>query len=128
MILLLVKGVLEQEQPEAMMIRLLLFLLLFCGPATARDDGRYANSPLKEWFNRLSSAKGLCCSFADGYVVEDPDWKSSNGHYQVRIENEWVEVPDDAVITEPNKFRRTMVWPLRGKDLTIRCFLPGSMT
>jgi hypothetical protein len=105
-ILLLVEGVLEQEQPEAMMIRLLLFLLLFCGPALARDDGR----------------------FADGYVVEDPDWKSSNGHYQVRIDNEWVEVPDDAVITEPNKFRRTMVWPLRGKDPTIRCFLPSSMT
>jgi hypothetical protein len=60
-------------------------------------------------------------------VVEDPDWKSSNGHYQVRIENDWVEVPDNAVITEPNKFGRTMVWPLRAKDLTIRCFLPGSM-
>ena len=89
---------------------------------------RYANSPLKEWFNRLASGKGLCCSFADGYVVEDPDWKSSNGHYQVRIENEWVEVPDDAVITAANKFGRPMVWPLRGKDLTIRCFLPGSMT
>ena len=87
MILLLVEGVLEQEQPEAMMIRLLLFLLLFCGPALARDDGRYANSPLKEWFNRLASGKGLCCSFADGYVVEDPDWKSSNGHYQVGIES-----------------------------------------
>jgi hypothetical protein len=57
-ILLLVEGVLEQEQPEAMMIRLLLFLLLFCGPALARDDGRYANSPLKEWFNRLASGKG----------------------------------------------------------------------
>jgi hypothetical protein len=54
---LLVEGVLEQEQPEAMMIRLLLFLLLFCGPALARDDGRYANSPLKEWFNRLASGK-----------------------------------------------------------------------
>ena len=69
MILLLVEGVLEQEQPEAMMIRLLLFLLLFCGPALTHDDGRYANSPLKEWFNRLASGKGLCCSFADGYVL-----------------------------------------------------------
>jgi hypothetical protein len=117
------------EQSETMMIRLALFLMLFCGPALARDDGRYANSPLKEWFDRLASGKGLCCSFADGYVVEDPDWKSSDGHYQVRIENEWVDVPDDAVITEPNKFGRTMVWPLWDtKGLTIRCFLPGSMT
>ena len=128
MILLLVEDVLEQEQPEAMMIRLLLFLVLEGRVGEAGAKGGYAVSPLKEWFNRLASGKGLCCSFADGYVVEDPDWKSSNGHYQIRIENEWVEVPDDAVITEPNKFRRTMVWPLRGKDLTIRCFLPGSMT
>ena len=49
-------------------------------------------------------------------MVEDPEWRSSNGHYQVRIENEWVEVPDDAVVTEPNKFGRTMVWPLWAKD------------
>jgi hypothetical protein len=81
------------------MIRLVLFLLLFCGPALARDDGRYASSPLKEWFNHLASGKGLCCAFADGYVVEDPDWKSSHSHYQVRIENEWVDVAEDAVIT-----------------------------
>ena len=31
----------------------------------ARDDGRFANSPLKPWFDRLASGKGLCCSFAD---------------------------------------------------------------
>jgi hypothetical protein len=32
----------------------------------ARDDGRFANSPLKEWFDRLASRNGLCCAFADG--------------------------------------------------------------
>src|SRR5690348_6127775 len=35
----------------------------------ARDDGRFANSPLKPWFDRLASGKGLCCSFADGATV-----------------------------------------------------------
>src|SRR5262249_53715026 len=29
----------------------------------ARDDGRFANSPLKEWFDRLASKNGLCCTF-----------------------------------------------------------------
>lgn len=33
---------------------------------SARDDGRFANSPLKEWFNHLGSRNGLCCTFADG--------------------------------------------------------------
>jgi hypothetical protein len=38
-------------------------------------------------------------------------------------------VPDDAVITEPNRVGRTMVWPIRGyQGLSIRCFMPGSMT
>ena len=99
-------------------------------PAQARDpDGRYANSPLKQWFDGLKSGKGPCCSDADGTAVSDVDWESSNGHYRVRIEGEWVEVPDDAVITEPNRVGRTMVWPIRGYGgLTIRCFMPGSMT
>ena len=35
----------------------------------ARDDGRFAESPLKPWFDRLASKKGLCCSFADGVRV-----------------------------------------------------------
>jgi hypothetical protein len=49
---------------------------VFAGSATARDDGRYANSPLKPWFDSLRSAKGLCCSDADGSVVSDVDWDS----------------------------------------------------
>jgi hypothetical protein len=44
-------------------------------PAAGRDlDGRYKDSPLHDWFEHLASGKGLCCSFADGYVVEDADW------------------------------------------------------
>jgi hypothetical protein len=40
----------------------------------ARDDGRFANSLLKPWFNRLASGKGLCCSFADGFSVAQVDF------------------------------------------------------
>jgi len=99
-------------------------------PGEARDpDGRYANSPLKQWFDSLRSGKGPCCSDADGSAVSDVDWESKSGHYRVRIDGEWYDVPDDAVITEPNRVGRTMVWPVRGyQGLTIRCFMPGSMT
>jgi hypothetical protein len=101
----------------------------FIGAVQARDDGRYAHSPLKPWFDSLRSAKGLCCSDADGFAVSDPDWESKSGHYRVRIDNEWVDVPDEAVITEPNRYGRTMVWPIKGSlGISIRCFLPGSMT
>jgi hypothetical protein len=102
----------------------------FVGTSMARDlDGRYASSPLKSWFDHLASGKGLCCSMADGETVADPDWESRGGHYRVRVDDNWIDVPDDAVITEPNRAGRTMVWPMRsGDQISIRCFIPGSMT
>jgi hypothetical protein len=107
-----------------------LLLALACNSGHARDpDGRYANSPLKQWFDSLKSGKGPCCSDADGSAVSDVDWESANGHYRVRLDGEWIDVPDEAVITEPNRIGRTMVWPLRGYlGTSIRCFMPGSMT
>ena len=50
---------------------------------------------------------------ADGEAVADPDWESKEGHYRVRLDNKWVDVPDEAVITEPNRAGRMMVWPMR---------------
>jgi hypothetical protein len=106
-----------------------ILLALPAGLALARDDGRYANSPLKPWFDTLKSGRGLCCSNADGIAVLDPDWDSRDGHYRVRLDGEWFDVPDDAVIKEPNLAGRTMVWPLKGAmGKSIRCFLPGTMS
>lgn len=118
-------------------------LVLVAGAALARDlDGRYANSPLKPWFDHLASGKGLCCSMADGITISDADWESKDGHYRVRVPEAigddykpagrliWMDVPEDAVITEPNRAGRTMVWPYYGdgKISYIRCFMPGEMT
>jgi len=103
-------------------------LVLSTGSAMGRDDGRFTDSPLKPWFDSLRSHLGPCCSDADGVAVADPDWDSHNGHYRVRLDGEWVDVPDDAVITEPNRAGRTMVWKhyIDGHP-RVRCFLPGSM-
>jgi hypothetical protein len=91
-------------------MRIVLILLLLCSPALAHDP----NHPeLNEWFNKLTSGRGLCCSFTDGFAVSDVDWESKDGHYRVRLENNWIDVPDDALITEPNRAGKTMVWPLR---------------
>jgi hypothetical protein len=107
-----------------------------CSQSHARDlDGRYAQSPLHEWFNQLASKKGLCCSFADGVKVEDVDWDTQDGHFLVRLDGHWVVVDDSAVITEPNKFGPAVVWPMYSwfpdghKELSgIRCFIPGAGT
>jgi hypothetical protein len=123
------------------------FAVLLLGLASqfshARDRGQFANSTpdMKAWFEGLHSGKGPCCSDADGTAISDADWESRDGHYRVRVprhgyliagqqqEMVWVDVPEEAVITEPNRIGRTMVWPLYGYlGLTIRCFMPGSMT
>jgi len=118
--------------------------------ALARDDGRYADAPLKSWFDRLASGKGLCCSFADGAKVADVDWdtvcewfetggspplpdgsrreQTENCRYRVRLHGEWIDVPPSAVVEEPNRFCPAVVWPYLDTDgaVKIRCFLPGA--
>ncbi|MBR0711142.1 hypothetical protein [Bradyrhizobium liaoningense] len=109
----------------------------------ARDRGQFVNTnaDLKAWFDSLRSGKGPCCSDADGSALSDTDWESKDGHYRVRVprlgyvldgqqqELVWVDVPEEAVISEPNRVGRTMVWPIYGyMGVTIRCFMPGSMT
>ena len=114
--------------------------------ASAMEGDRHGNEgPLKEWFNTLKSDKGPCCSASDGITITDSDWESRDGRYRVRIprnkpnvenieEMVWVDVPDDAVITEPNIYGRTVVWPLYNavqygaSRPTIRCFMPGTMS
>lgn len=105
-------------------------------PAFAHDDGKFANSPLKPWFDSLASGKGLCCSFADGVSIEDVDWDTASvadaggqSHvvYRVRLNGQWIAVPPEAVVTEPNKFGPAVVWPYQDMSgvTQIRCFIPG---
>ena len=105
--------------------------------AGARDNGQFADSPLKSWFDQLASGKGLCCSFADGVSIEDVDWdtngpKDAQGQatYRVRLHGEWISVPPNSVVTEPNRFGPAVVWPYvdAGGATQIRCFLPGAGT
>ena len=95
-------------------------------PAFAHDHNR---PELDSWFNSLKSGYGPCCSNSDGQVVDDPDWETKDGHYRVRLDGLWIDVDDSAVITQPNRAGRTMVWPFSyNGETTIRCFMPGSMT
>ena len=113
----------------ALAVVALCMTVLTAGDVSARDDGRYANSPLKQWFDQLASGKGLCCSFADGVSVSDVDWDSQEGHYRVRLHGEWVDVPDAAIVKEPNRFGPAVVWPYEQDGQTqIRCFMPGAGT
>ena len=86
-------------------------------------DARFANLP-----DYAFSPSYLDIKDADGTALSDVDWEAKDGHYRVWLDGAWHDVPDDAVITEPNRAGKTMVWPMRSiVGLTIRCFMPGPM-
>ena len=104
------------------MYRLTVVVSVWCFTACppnllyARDDGRFADSPLKEWFEHLRSRNGLCCTLADGVSVQDVDWDTQEGHYRVRIQGQWFVVPDAAVVTEPNRCCVALSGPRRRSE------------
>src|SRR6185312_7686039 len=79
--------------------------------AFARDDGRYANDPLKYWFDNLTSSNGKCCSFADGFSVSDVEWDTEDGHYRVLLHGQWINVSNSSIVTEPNRYGPAVIWP-----------------
>ena len=115
---------------ESCLWTLATLVVLGSGCAQAHDDGRYANSPRKPWFESLQSKRGgKCCANADGIALSDVDWDTKDGHYRVHLKWGWIDVPDDAVIKQPNLAGRTMVRPsyVAGYPI-IRCFMLGTMT
>ena len=104
----------------------IIVLLLTTVTLLAHDKNHPVNSSMKSWFDSLTSGKGPCCSDADGSALSDVDWETKGGHYRVRINGNWIDVPDDAVLKQPNLYGKTMVWPISTLGyITIRCFIPG---
>lgn len=96
---------------------------------------------LNDWFSGLYSGEGNCCSSTDGTALADPDWQqqdkclqhstgeekcTTHSTYRVRVEGEWMDVPDKAIVHGANRYGPAIVWPLKGANgATIRCFMPG---
>ena len=119
----------------AAILAALLFLFLIAWTAHSDADwpkvaGEWPDitQGQKDWFIQQHNAKGfLCCSEADGHPT---DWDVREKHYWAVVENEWRQVPDDAVVEVPNPVGRAVIWYSstvtdgEGKKL-IRCFIPG---
>jgi hypothetical protein len=115
------------------MYKTMFLSLCLMFPALAHDNGQYAQSSpeIRNWFNGLHSKNGLCCSFADGVSIDDPDWRiTTSGSYQVFYQGTWYDVPSDALIQGNNRVGHAVLWPLQigATVLKIRCFMPGSET
>ena len=116
------------------MKRVALLIFLMSTPVLAHD----AEHPeLNDWMMSLhNKGGGQCCDRQEALHLRDVDWESQNkpeSHFRVRIpirpegEVGWVDVPDGAVIDEPNKDGSTLVWPIYGPvGVTIQCFILGA--
>jgi hypothetical protein len=112
-------------------MRLAILLIALClSPAHSKDlEGKYAQSPNHDWVKGLHSKTGAwCCDITDGRALVDADWRSFEGHYQVKYQDMWLDVPESSVITEPNRLGQTIVWFYFNNGVpSVTCFLPGVM-
>lgn len=107
---------------------ILVITIVMTLAALARDNGQYTNilPEVRDWANGLTNKlRQNCCSTADGLPAEI-EYDTLGGHYRVFLEGEWMDVPEEAVLTGPNKAGFAMVWVWRDNGkLKIRCFIPG---
>lgn len=112
-----------------------VFFIQLANPAIAHD---MKHPELNDWYKTLKSGRGPCCDGSDTETRHlTPDqWRIVDGHYQVFInqfmdgsgQSSWVEVPDEAVIHDPNLAGEAVVWPIWGTNPRVRCFIPGDMS
>lgn len=96
-----------------------LVLLAVCVQARAQES-------LREWFNKLQNQQGhVCCHNFDGISMEETDWRTGNGKYQVLVKGQWIDVPPHAVVAVPNRLGRAHLW--LNADGGVRCFIPGAL-
>jgi hypothetical protein len=107
--------------------------ILFAGLAHAHDPNR---PELDAWFDGLQAqGKWWCCNRREAKELDDSDWDTKDSHYRVRLNGEWYDVPDKSLVIDKNLVGHALVWITLGysgssgdRSITIRCFLPGTMT
>jgi hypothetical protein len=97
--------------------------------------GTWQETALSEWFDHQRNIiNGDCCHNADGHIIDDNDWRSNNGIYEVRIDGEWYKIPPeflrDAERGGPNPTGHAIAWytydSARRGGLRFWCFAPGT--
>lgn len=119
------------------------------GLASASLAHDHNRPDLDKWFMGLRSKISACCDGSEAVHLADVDWQTQDkpgSHYKVRIPTDfdqyqkalkgqqvptvWVDVPDEALVNEPNEDGQTLVWPmyLQWNAPKVRCFMPGPET
>lgn len=117
----------RDQRAAAVLILLLLGNAPLAVAAPPRD--RVLDPEISSWFRSLRNPSlkgfgGVCCDEADGRVLDDGDWRVGPSGYQVRIEGDWRDVPEAAVLARvPNPTGGAVLFLYRGEIL---CFVRPS--
>lgn len=105
---------------------LLCAALIFLNPAWGHDHNHpERNSYLKSLHSKSNT---WCCNGDDVTYLDGSDWETKGNGYRVRIDGQWLDVPDGAVVEQPNKLGTALVWIGKGwGGTTVRCFAPGTL-
>jgi hypothetical protein len=108
-----------------MKIVLLIFIWAALGAFAFAHDPEHPE--LDRWYMSLKNKhKTPCCDISDGHAIQPDEWKSENGHYLVMLDGKWENVPDEAVLDQPNLAQHAIVWRTHlWNGMTIICFMPG---
>lgn len=104
---------------------IVLTMAIFIHPLRAHDHTRPF---LNDWLKGLQSKNNmLCCDGNDTDAIED--WETKDNRYRVKFRGAWYDVPDSAIVDGPNKGGDALLWMNKGfMGMSVRCFMPGSMT
>jgi hypothetical protein len=94
--------------------------LSFAANSHTRDNGRYRqlSRDIKAWIERLTDQEGTsCCAIADGVRPMKFSWDIGKNRYRVKVDGQWLVVPDSAVIMGPNRLGHAVVWVYYELDL-----------
>lgn len=119
-------------------LTLLVALGIFFPVAAAHADdtgqNRQVSPEIEAWTEALTNQVGIgCCTTENGFRPAEVEWDISVNSYRVKLDGQWILVPDEAVIRGPNRLGYAAVWFEIDHDIDfeestfeIRCFLPGA--
>lgn len=109
----------------AWVVLLIALLVVHFSTAHAHDHQR---PELTDWMTGLHSKnRTWCCKGDDTDPIDE--WETKGDHYRVKFRGQWFDVPEDAIVDGPNKAGDALLWMNKGwAGMSVRCFMPGSMT
>lgn len=117
-------------------MRALLAALLLALPAAAH--GPTFTDAENQWLNRQRALDGTkCCDRHDAHVGQNVEWRIVAGRYQVRIRDEWRDVPPGRMMrhdpSDPTPWpgEALLFWspvPSHPDGFLLWCFFPEPLT